>query len=123
MTIQQAHKARADKHLDALVRYEGEVMARAAMIDKLLADGWKPIICNKPNRNKIEKDRQRLKQISSRWILGLPNENIPEVKQGLLLREKLKDGSNYNEPNYYMIGGEFTVSITKTQYDYATRSL
>lgn len=56
------------------------------------------------------------------YILGLSNENIPVVKAALEARQRLKDGSEYQKPEYRLYSGSDATGgfyvISKTEFDY-----
>lgn len=119
LTPMQAGKAR--KTLETLVRYSvtGEALSRWQLVLKLLGEGRKPEVIEKRDSAAINKAQARLAAISKRYIVGLSNPNIPEVKEALELREKL--ANNYFTKKEYglSLNEDRWLEITKLEYEFA----
>ena len=119
MTIETAQKAKIEKTLSKLINHRRHgVCSRAQLVEKLLAEGNEPFCELLPDYAILEKVRNQMEGIHKRWVIGLSNENLPEVK---LYREYEKKLANneYTKPEYYIGKNGEGYVCTKTEYDYA----
>lgn len=120
--MKNALVVKRDKFLDSQVNYRGVVLTRREMIVLLLNQGRKPIKETVFNLNEFNKATQRLAFINKRYCIGLSNPNIPEVKEGIALKERLVDRKNFNTKIEYILRSHDDSSelcVTKTEYDLA----
>ena len=115
----QAGKAR--KTLETPVHYSvtGEALPRWQLVLKLLGEGRKPEVIEKRDSAAINKAQARLASISKRYVLGLSNPNIPEVKEALEIKEKLAN-NHFTKKEYGLsLNDDRWLEITKLEYDFA----
>ncbi len=120
--MENALVVKRNKFLDSQVNYRGVVLTRRAMIALLLNEGRKPIKETIFNLNEFNKATERLAFINKRYYIGLSNPNIPEVKEGIALKERLSDRKNFNTKIEYVLRSaddSSELNITKTEYDLA----
>ena len=93
-----------------------------ASIERAVKEGWLFEQVEVTDSAAIKRDQEKVKQASKRYMLGMSNPNIPEVKAALEAKARL-DAGTHKKPEYRLSGaplgdGSHYV-ITKIAYDYA----
>lgn len=114
--IENAQKARAEKYLNSLVRYNGKIVTVKEWLHALNKAGFHPEVDTIHDTTKEEKETERLRRIISSWDFPAGNENHPMVKRYNHDKEELSKG--IFKTVYMMRSGTLGYVITKTAYDY-----
>jgi hypothetical protein len=119
MTI-TARTAKAEKHLEKLHRYEGQIMTYARLIDSLKAKGGTAEIVQVTDAAKRKRAAISFVIMRRGWI-PTGNEKHPET---IRYRQLERDTFEATKPEYRLSTGDGDgtfITLTKTAYDYATR--
>lgn len=91
-------------------------------VERAVREGWTFSEVSVTDTAAKKRDEEKVKQVSKRYMLGLSNPNIPEVKAGLEAKARL-DAGEHKKSEYRLSGGQLDegsyYTITKTAYDYA----
>lgn len=110
MSIETARQTKADKWLDEKYkrdpRDESKVITCREWVKAKLELGYFPRVVQVLDAKAAGKAQKELDGINKRYCVGLSNPNIPEVKRGLELRDKLMAGITM--PEYRLEKGQFS---------------
>ena len=102
-TLQKANDARLNNILEKHCIFRGQVMKRIDILNQLISEGRKLEVQHLFNKPEFDKDEKLFKFLSNKYILGLSNENLPDVQKLRAIKEKREARGGYNTKLAYCL--------------------